>query len=323
MHSFDIVAKGRTQPDSDSHWPDVRRARHLSTKSASSKLLQLGLPKDSDILGLHPSCPGNTCKSRPEAIPSRQQHGSRSWTQTRMKSVLRRLFASEMVQGPFPSTFSCLHLVVCGLNRLSVPSGGYTASCMLAAANLHLSERGQTDTLAAHFEYPSRAAPGVAIIKIEDIKLGGQISTLHVTLWQGGIIPQTPWVRPGESRRVVLAYTTHTHLASLSGVTLPTGFESSKAGELPGLPDFELLNTSSHGTDGTWRLAKLPAVARTIARSLAQWSLYLPCQGPLSPGVLDMWMRLSSGERITQGALAYVVDSFPVRTVRKSSLCRC
>ncbi|CAN8100755.1 unnamed protein product [Discula destructiva] len=83
---------------------------------------------------------------------------------------------------------------------------------MLAAAGTHLSPRNHPDTLAAHIEFPSRSTPGAAIVKIEDVKLSGQLSILHLTLWQGGLLPQAPWITPNASRRIVLAYTTHANL---------------------------------------------------------------------------------------------------------------
>lgn len=179
---------------------------------------------------------------------------------------------------------------------------------MLAAASAHLAPRGQPDTLTAHFEYPSRTSPGPAIVKIEDVKISGQLSTLHLTLWQGGLTQQSPWITSA-SRRIILAYTTHANLREFTGITLPTGFETTPAAESPPLPDFEALK---RGEDGTWEESKLPGPARSMARSLLNWNFYVPRQGPLTPGVLDMWIRMSSGERITQGVLAYVVDSFPV-----------
>lgn len=180
---------------------------------------------------------------------------------------------------------------------------------MLAAASEHLLSRDQPDTLTAHFEYPSRTSPGPAIVKIEDVKIrSGQLSTLHLTLWQGGLTKEAPWTTAA-SRRIILAYTTHTNLRTFTGITLPTGFEGTSAAENPPLPDFEALK---RGQDGTWEESKLPKPARAAARSLQNWNFYVPRQGPLTPGVLDMWTRLSSGERITQNALPYVVDSFPV-----------
>ncbi|KAK2596103.1 hypothetical protein QQS21_006450 [Conoideocrella luteorostrata] len=98
------------------------------------------------------------------------------------------------------------HTYKANLNELfgigAVPNGGYTASCMLAAASTHLASRKQTDTFTTHLEYLNRTSPGVAIITVEDTKLGKQVSTLHLTLWQGnGLLQQAPWVTPGVTRR--------------------------------------------------------------------------------------------------------------------------
>ncbi|KAH9983654.1 thioesterase family protein [Xylariaceae sp. FL0662B] len=192
----------------------------------------------------------------------------------------------------------------------AVPNGGYTACCMLAAASHHLSGRGQPDTLTSHFEFPNRAAAGPAIVVIEDVKLSThQLSTLHLTLWQGGLLSAAPWITPAVSRRVVLAYTTHTDLRTFTGITMPTGWETTPAAALPEpRPDFEALAT--RGVDDAWEEAKLPKTPDAV-RSLQNWHFYLPRAGPLTPGVLDMWMRLASGERFTNGALPYVADTFP------------
>ncbi|KAI1446034.1 thioesterase family protein [Annulohypoxylon stygium] len=190
----------------------------------------------------------------------------------------------------------------------AVPNGGYTGSCMLAAASAYLSSRGQRDTLTAHFEYPNRTTAGPAIVVIEDVKLTGQISTLHLTLWQGELLSQAPWVTPS-SRRIVIAYTNHMNLRTFTGTSLPTGYEGTAAAELPSpMPDFEKLKTE--GADEAWEEGKTPGSSK-IVRSLLNWNFYLPRSGPLTPGVLDMWVRLASGERLTQAALPYIVDSFP------------
>ncbi|KAH8700737.1 thioesterase family protein [Talaromyces proteolyticus] len=191
----------------------------------------------------------------------------------------------------------------------AVPNGGYTSACMLAAASKHLGPRGQPDTLTAHFEYPNRTSTGPAIIIIEDVKLGRQLSTLHLTLYQGGLLSQAPWIDRAVSRRIILAYTTHTNLRTFSGISMPTGYEVTPAAELPSVSDFEALKTN--GADDVWEESKLPKAYVNLMPSLANWRFYIPSKEPLSPGVLDMWIRLTSGEPITQGTLAYVVDSFP------------
>lgn len=209
-------------------------------------------------------------------------------------------------------------------NHRPVPNGGYTAACILAVASKHLSARNQPDTVTAHLEYPRRTAAGPAIVQVDEVKLGAQLSTLHLTLWQGGLVPHAPWTTPGVSRRIVLAYAIQANLrdAGISsgnalaagvGFSIPTGFETTPAAALPRpLPDWAALRTT--GTDGRWELFEFPEAARAIARSNQKWRFYLPRHGPLTPGVLDMWTCLASGEPITQSALVYVADSFPVRT---------
>lgn len=87
------------------------------------------------------------------------------------------------------------------------------------------------------------------------------------------------------------------------------------ANALPPLSDFQKLkingvHVNADADDENWELSQLPKLASHM-RSLNNWCFYLPRNGPLTPGVLDMWMCLASGERITQETLAYMVDSFP------------
>ena len=202
--------------------------------------------------------------------------------------------------------FSPLFLII----NYVVPNGGYTASCMLAAASAHLSSRGQPDTLTAHFEYPSRTAVGPAIVVIDDVKLSHNLSTLHLSLWQDGLLPHAPWLTPSTSRRVVLAYTNHMNLRTFTGITMPTGYSVTPAAALPSpLPDFERLKTN--GSDDGWEVSDLPKSYSRLMRSLRNWSFYMPRGDQQTPGAVDMWIRMTSGESITQSALAYVVDSFP------------
>lgn len=180
---------------------------------------------------------------------------------------------------------------------------------MLAAARMHLASRGQPDMLTAHFEYASRTAVGPAIIVVDEIKLGQQLSTLHLTLWQGrGLLAQAPWVTPGASRRAILGYVTQADLAEFAGVSLPTGHEGTPAAAPAPAPDFDALR--ARGADEAWQEARPPP--GPALRTLRNWHLYVPRAGALAPGVLDMWIRPARGVgRITAGALPYVADSFP------------
>jgi hypothetical protein len=178
---------------------------------------------------------------------------------------------------------------------------------MLAAARAHLSSRGQTDTLTAHFEYLNRTTAGLAIITIEDVKLGKQLSTLHLTLWQDGLLPKAPWIDASVSRRSVLAYATQTNLDTAIGISMPTGFEVTSEDAYPPPPDFEALK--SRGEDARWEVTTVPDIYP--GRSLRNWGFYIPKGEQLIPGVLDTWMRRTNGEMICTDELAYVVDSFP------------
>ncbi|KAI0440353.1 thioesterase-like superfamily-domain-containing protein [Xylaria telfairii] len=160
---------------------------------------------------------------------------------------------------------------------MSVPNSGYATSCLLAAVRVHLSSRDQPDTLAARFKYPARTSLGPAVIVIEDVKLGrSQLSTLHLALWQGGLKAEVPWITPSVLRRAILAHTTHTNLQTFGGFSLSTGDESTPAAALPDpFPDFEA--------------------------------------GPLTPGVLNMWIRTVSGEHMTQAIFPYLLAAPELR----------
>ncbi|KAI5866032.1 thioesterase family protein [Durotheca rogersii] len=197
----------------------------------------------------------------------------------------------------------------------AVPNGGYSASCVLAAARAHLRARGQPDTLAAHFEFPRRTAPGPAVVVVEDVRLGRRLSTLHLSLWQdagagAGLLPRAPWVDRAAARCAVLAYATQVDLRAFSGLSAPTGYASTAAAALPPPPPSAAALAA--GTDPRWAEARPPRSPAIGLSSLRNWRFFVPRGGePLAPGVLDMWVRAASGERVTRAALAYVVDSFP------------
>ncbi|KAG5977040.1 hypothetical protein E4U55_007092 [Claviceps digitariae] len=196
----------------------------------------------------------------------------------------------------------------------AVPNGGYTAACMLAAANAHmqqLSSRGQPDTFTAHFEYVHKTAPGPGIVVIDEVKVGRQVSTLHLTLWQSEeeVLDQAPWFVSSSSRRKVLAYTTHVDLAASKGLSLPTGYSETAAAAMPAVPNFNLLTKA--GTDGFWRRDVLPANSPIKRGSPENWRIFIPSSGALTPGVCDVWISATADQTITQATLPYIVDTIP------------
>ncbi|KAK0609589.1 thioesterase-like superfamily-domain-containing protein [Bombardia bombarda] len=190
----------------------------------------------------------------------------------------------------------------------TVPNGGYVASCLLSAASIHLSSRGQVDVLTSHFEFISRTEVGPAVIVIEDIKLGRQLSTLHLTLYQDALLPHAPFFTPASSRKELLAYFTMTNLSREKGVSLPTNFSLHPPS--PSDPDFALLKD---GKDKIWQPLVFAADdAFGYIRCLQNVIYYLPKHGQPEKSIIDLWVRLANpGEKFTAASLAFVADCWP------------
>ncbi|KAK6225702.1 hypothetical protein QIS74_01749 [Colletotrichum tabaci] len=186
----------------------------------------------------------------------------------------------------------------------SVPNGGYVASVILRAASLHLAGRGQPDTISAHFEYVNRTEIGPAIVVVEEVKIGRNLSTVHVSLYQHDLQSSAPWFTP-KSRKEVVGYFINTLLTVEKGLTLKTAWSMTP----PTRPaDFALLALDK---DPHWaKRARLNARATSFARSHNNLEHYLPREGT-PRGISDVWMRLKSGERFTNASLGYVVDANP------------
>ncbi|KAK2033585.1 hypothetical protein LX32DRAFT_75873 [Colletotrichum zoysiae] len=186
----------------------------------------------------------------------------------------------------------------------SVPNGGYVASVMLRAASLHLAERGQPDTVSAHFEYLNRTEIGPAILVVEEVKIGRNLSTVHVSLYQHDLLPSAPW-STSNSRRNVVGYFINTRLAAEKGLTLATGWDMTPP---PKPADFALLSLDR---DPHWaRRERLNARAASYVRAQNNVEYYAPREGTRR-GVADLWLRLKSGERFTNASLGFVADAYP------------
>ncbi|KAK7703232.1 hypothetical protein SLS64_009209 [Diaporthe eres] len=194
----------------------------------------------------------------------------------------------------------------------SVPNGGYVASVILRAVSLHLAERGQPDTISAHFEYVRRAEIGPAVLVIEEVKLGQTMSTVHVTLHQHDVqLAAAPWFTP-RSRRNVLAYVTNTRISLEKGLTLATGWSATP--QPRPVSDFGLLALDR---DPGWVRSMAPLGARftSFVRTHNNLELYVPRGGTGTPrrGMVDLWLRLKgTGQRFTNYDLGYVADAYPM-----------
>ncbi|KAK3377482.1 thioesterase-like superfamily-domain-containing protein [Podospora didyma] len=191
----------------------------------------------------------------------------------------------------------------------TVPNGGYVSSCLLQAASTHLAARGQKEALTAHFEFLTRTEVGPAVIVIEDIKPGRQLSTIHLTLYQHDLIPHAPWTTPGSSRREIVAYMTMTNLQNERGMSLPTAF--SLVSPPPPPPNFAAL-LSGRDDDTNWQPLTFGS-GRPVeyARCVQNCAFYAPRFPSQKKGILDIWVRLASGEGFTNGSLGFVADCWP------------
>lgn len=182
------------------------------------------------------------------------------------------------------------------------------ASCILQAASLHLASAGQKDVLNAHFQYLTRTETGPAVIIIENIKLGRQLSTIHATLYQHALLPEAPWISPGSTRKEIAAYLTMTDLTKEQGVSLPTAFSLQHPVAAPPRPDFAALRDDR---DPHWARFEFPSRSPlAYARCLRNCVYYDPREQP-NKMVIDKWIRLATGENITAAALGYVADCWP------------
>lgn len=188
-----------------------------------------------------------------------------------------------------------------------MPNGGYVASCILRAAGLHLS--GQRDVLNAHFQFLNRTEIGPAVIIIEDVKLGRQLSTLHVTLYQHALLPTAPWITQGSTRKEITGYLTMTDLSKEKGISLQTGFTLQHPVPAPPRPDFAALKEDR---EANWsRYEFRGGSPLSYARCLRNCIYYDPRGGRTTKSVLDKWVRLASGENFTTASLGYVSDCWP------------
>ncbi|KAM3545473.1 hypothetical protein ARSEF1564_001635 [Beauveria bassiana] len=194
----------------------------------------------------------------------------------------------------------------------NVVNGGYSASCMAFAASKFSSKRGQPHLVTSQHIFPDRCSAGPAVIVVEDVKQGKMISNIQVSVWQGALLNSAPWFDRENSRRPLLAYMIFANFDDFdSSLTLPTAYKT--PAELSGTsvpdPDFDRL--SRDHADDNWTLSVPPGDWSKDAASLRAKAMYVPKKGIFTPGVFDMWVRLETGEKLTQQSLPFVADLLP------------
>lgn len=151
-------------------------------------------------------------------------------------------------------------------NPHPVPHGGFVSACFQQVASLHfkttLSKQNLPHALSMHLSYLRRTEVGPATFKVVDAKLGARTSTIHVTLVQG-------------NREEVVAYITHTNMATEEGVTYPTCWALS-----PRAPAVSL-KALAEGNDDNFAESMLQPFLE-FRKAGRECSLMLPYQGTSS-----------------------------------------
>ncbi|KAH8667206.1 thioesterase-like superfamily-domain-containing protein [Ilyonectria robusta] len=194
----------------------------------------------------------------------------------------------------------------------TVPNGGYVASIFLRVASAYLSPRNQPDPIAAHWQFLNATHEGPAILVVENTKPGRGVSVIHITLYQGGLLPQAPWVSPQSKKRAV-AYITNSLLAGENGITFATGFDVKDP------PPPVNLKQLDKGSDANWE--RLHMAIMDYVPILNNLEFYSPKGCTFRPATYDFWVRMANVEGFTNAALGYLSDAGPpllVETFRPS-----
>ncbi|KAF5568481.1 hypothetical protein FPHYL_2729 [Fusarium phyllophilum] len=170
----------------------------------------------------------------------------------------------------------------------TVPHGGYISAMFLRAASIYLAPYEQSDTFAAHWHFLSATHIGPAVLVVEEVRRGRALSILHSTLYQEGLLSESPWISD-KSKKKVAAYVTNTLLNGEQGLGLPTGFELSAS---PPLADLIKLATDE---DPNWE--RLPTHGCDHKQT--------------PPETWDLQLRMSNNERWTTWVLGYIADVAP------------
>ncbi|KAJ9626351.1 hypothetical protein H2203_003983 [Taxawa tesnikishii (nom. ined.)] len=142
-----------------------------------------------------------------------------------------------------------------------------------------------------HLEYLRRTEIGPAYFVVKEVKLGRQMSTIHITLSQG-------------EREEVLAYITNSDIAAESGISFETGWKLHPA---PYSVDMTALRA---GKDSQWQeQTSMPyAGFRKASRNVR---FFFPKEGQLLRSLNDQWICMGTGEKFTNDSLGFVADMFP------------
>ena len=129
---------------------------------------------------------------------------------------------------------------------------------------------------------------------MSEAKLGTRTSTIHISLTQGEL-DQYP---------AVVGYITQSNLTTETGLSLETAFSLHP----PPLP-IQSTDALRKDEEPDWALTEKKFTKFRKAGSHVK--TYLLRQGQVGQALIDQWLCFENGERFTQEALGYLVDTFP------------
>ncbi|KAL4869928.1 hypothetical protein BDV12DRAFT_167092 [Aspergillus spectabilis] len=224
-----------------------------------------------------------------------------------------------------------------------VPLGGYTASILYRATAVHFKNthgsryKSTPEPTTLYISFINRAVVGPALLKVQDVKIGGRISTIHVTLSQLAdkhlsdhpATPDVTFLTQNEDQLEVkqVAYITASPPKTESGpsATGPWGLypPPPRGSQDDGSINFPALARNSR--DGEWRRYSYPA----WATALRQLEVYGPGPQALATvedrkrRVVDQWVRFCPCGKVgrwTNEAVILLMEVYPVASDRMGAL---
>ncbi|GIK04576.1 hypothetical protein Aspvir_008659 [Aspergillus viridinutans] len=217
---------------------------------------------------------------------------------------------------------------------MDVPHGGYTTSIFYRLATVYFREtksnrfKTTPEPIGMQLSFLRRTVVGPAILRVQDIKIGARISTIHVTLSQRPDRPGTAGDKDDLEVKVV-GYVTVSPpdmeegpiCKGTWGLSPPPVSGSLANGSV------NLAALAANGTDGAWMRLPRPPPALTAPQHL---EIYAPRpQGPMTlesrqKQVVDQWARFIPGgttvARWSNEAVMFLADMFPAALDRMGAM---
>jgi len=145
--------------------------------------------------------------------------------------------------------------------------------------------------MSLHIEFPRRTEIGPATCTVKPVKIGRQLSTIHITLSQHG-------------HEEVLGYLTHTNLEAEKGISLETDW---KLHPVSLTVDLDRMDA---GNDSNWSEQKEMPFS-DFRKASSRVRFFFPTRGQTSRGMADQWICFRDGSHFVTESLGFVADMFP------------